>query len=210
VISFIVLTTTGVDGIMDMTQHVWGLVFHDNIPSICMLTLTCIGVVMNAYMNMYKSYCKTHICCHKKIYSFPQHVATRKLQSYIKRHYPLACVKEQTGKNNVLCHDKITSHPKLTSHSSMLPHCHECMMSFVLCIQFGTTPIPAAACLLTCRFFFTRPFSWHSPHAISQNDSYSITTSVGEFLCIHYQYMQIAKKITSKNKNTISLPFLDF
>ena len=31
-------------------------------------------------------------------YSFPQHVATRKLQSYIKRRYPLACAIEQTGK----------------------------------------------------------------------------------------------------------------
>ena len=35
----------------------------------------------------------------------------------------------------------------------MLFHCHECMMSFILCIQLGTSPKPAAACLLTCQFF---------------------------------------------------------
>ena len=52
-IFFIVFTTTGVYGVMDKKQHVWELVFHDNIPSICMSTLTCIGVVMDAYMNVF-------------------------------------------------------------------------------------------------------------------------------------------------------------
>jgi hypothetical protein len=52
VISFIIFIITGVDGVIDRIQHVWGLVFHVNIPSICMSTLTCIGVVMDAYMNV--------------------------------------------------------------------------------------------------------------------------------------------------------------
>ena len=52
-ISFIVFTTTGVDGVMNKRQHVWGFVFHDNIPSICMSTLICIGVVMDTYMNVW-------------------------------------------------------------------------------------------------------------------------------------------------------------
>ena len=51
--SFIIFITTSVDGVIDRRQHVWGLIFHDNISSICMSTLTCIGVVMDAYMNVW-------------------------------------------------------------------------------------------------------------------------------------------------------------
>ena len=53
VISFIIFTTTRVDGVIDKRQHVWELVFHDNIPSICMSTLICIGVVIDTYMNVH-------------------------------------------------------------------------------------------------------------------------------------------------------------
>ena len=51
-IFFIVFTITGVDGNIDKRQHVCGLVFHDNILSICISTLTCIGEVIDAYINI--------------------------------------------------------------------------------------------------------------------------------------------------------------
>ena len=41
---------------------------------------------------------------------------------------------------------------------------------------------------------FARPLSWHSPLATSQNDYHVTMTSVSEFLCIHYQYMQSMQK----------------
>ena len=44
--------------------------------------------------NMLKNYCRIHICCYKKNYSLSQQVGTRKLQSYIKYRYLLACVIE--------------------------------------------------------------------------------------------------------------------
>ena len=53
IIFFIVFTMTYVDGVMDRKKHVWGFIFHDNIPSICISILTCIGVVMDAYMNVW-------------------------------------------------------------------------------------------------------------------------------------------------------------
>lgn len=54
-ISFIVFIATNVDGFLYMIQHVCGLVFDDNIPSICTSILTCIGVVMDAYMNVWNT-----------------------------------------------------------------------------------------------------------------------------------------------------------
>ena len=58
--------------------------------------------------------------------------------------------------------------------------------------------------------FFTCPFLWHSPLVTSQNDSHNTTTSVSEFLCIHYQYMQTVQKNTSTNENIFFAPIMDF
>ena len=57
---------------------------------------------------------------------------------------------------------------------------------------------------------FARPFSWHSPLATSQNNLHSIKTSVSEFLCIHYQYMQTLQKNYINKWKYIFFIFLGF
>ena len=119
---------------MDIYMNVWDTM----LTSRWMTFYMSMGIYIK---NMYKSYCKTHIYCHKKNYSFPQHVATRQPQSYIKRRYPLTWAIEQTVKTMFYAITKSLATPKLTLHASMLPHCYECIMSFLLLhVRFRGTP----------------------------------------------------------------------
>jgi hypothetical protein len=92
--------------------------------------------------------------------------------------------------------------PKLTLHAFMLSHCHERMMSFILCIQLGTTSIPAFI-LLFVHFRGTlrllHPKMIHiAPRRVFVSSKHTLPI-----------YVDCAKKITSTNKNIISLYFMN-
>jgi hypothetical protein len=74
VISFIIFTTTDVDGIMDIMSICVGVVIDaymnvwDTILTSRWMTFhMSMGIYIN---NMYKSYCKIHICCHKNVFIY--------------------------------------------------------------------------------------------------------------------------------------------
>ena len=121
-----------------------------------------VHVKVDDILDEHKHICKEHVqrllqntyTLPKKNYSFLQHVATRKLQSHIKRRYLLPYAIEQT--TIIIFYVTINSlaTPKLALHAFMVPHFYKCVMQFILCLELGTISIPDAECLLTCHLIF--------------------------------------------------------